>query len=127
MTTTGTTGLSGTGPTTESAPKRAVHSAEATVERGEAKMAGAAARRRSASSSSSSSDEGARLRPAGRDAAVGEATGAERKPTMGDKVLGKTEKLVGKMTRNPAKVEEGQIRATEGKAAAQEHVVASGI
>uniref|UniRef100_A0A0K3CR31 BY PROTMAP: gi/342320289/gb/EGU12230.1/ putative DHN family protein [Rhodotorula glutinis ATCC 204091] n=1 Tax=Rhodotorula toruloides TaxID=5286 RepID=A0A0K3CR31_RHOTO len=44
-------------------------------------------------------------------------TGAA-KPSMGDKLAGATEKLVGKVTNNPAKVQEGEIRQTEGKAAA---------
>ncbi|GAA5993492.1 hypothetical protein JCM11641_000839 [Rhodosporidiobolus odoratus] len=41
------------------------------------------------------------------------------KPTIGDKVAGAVESLVGKVYKNPAKVEEGTIRKTEGKEAAQ--------
>ncbi|GAA5841361.1 hypothetical protein JCM11251_006162 [Rhodosporidiobolus azoricus] len=44
--------------------------------------------------------------------------GAAHKPTIGDKVFGAVESLVGKVTGNPAKVEEGNLKKTEGKEAA---------
>ncbi|GAA5991537.1 hypothetical protein JCM11641_000199 [Rhodosporidiobolus odoratus] len=50
--------------------------------------------------------------------ATGTHEGAH-KPTIGDKVAGAVESLVGKVSKNPAKVEEGTIRKTEGKEAAQ--------
>ncbi|BGP13448.1 hypothetical protein JCM10213_001772 [Rhodosporidiobolus nylandii] len=40
------------------------------------------------------------------------------KPTMSEKIGGAVESLVGKVTGNPAKVEEGNIKKTEGKEAA---------
>lgn len=45
--------------------------------------------------------------------------GTGNKPTMGDKISGTVNELVGKVTKNPTKVEEGQIRKTEGKQALQ--------
>ncbi|KAL8278068.1 hypothetical protein RQP46_009528 [Phenoliferia psychrophenolica] len=47
------------------------------------------------------------------------------KPTMGDKISGTVEQTVGKVTKNPVKVEEGLVKKTEGKAAAQ-HVGVAG-
>ncbi|GAA6022656.1 hypothetical protein JCM10207_008569 [Rhodosporidiobolus poonsookiae] len=45
---------------------------------------------------------------------------SEHKPSMGDKISGALEAVVGKVTGNHAKVAEGQIRKTEGKEAALE-------
>lgn len=41
-------------------------------------------------------------------------------PSVGDKIVGATQKAVGKVTDDPSKVAEGQARKTEGKAAAAE-------
>ncbi|KAM0750947.1 hypothetical protein T439DRAFT_356674 [Meredithblackwellia eburnea MCA 4105] len=42
------------------------------------------------------------------------------KPSLGDKLSGKVDQLVGKVTNNPDKVEEGRIKATEGKTGLQQ-------
>jgi len=43
------------------------------------------------------------------------AAGKQGKPSFGDKVSGTMDQMVGKMTNNPQKIEQGAIKKTEGK------------
>ncbi|GAA6022669.1 hypothetical protein JCM10207_008575 [Rhodosporidiobolus poonsookiae] len=67
------------------------------------------------SSTSASSDPHSRSGPGSTATST-----SEHKPSMGDKIGGALEAVVGKVTGNHAKMAEGQIKKTEGKEAALE-------
>ncbi|KAF8555186.1 hypothetical protein OG21DRAFT_1496474 [Imleria badia] len=57
--------------------------------------------------------------PEGGVAIGGQPNLPEGKANMGDKIVGKTQKVIGKYTHNPDLHERGELRETGGKAAAE--------